>query len=523
MTEPTFPQSEPVPPGVARLTGPLREALEEGMAHQRARRLREAEAAYRRALAEHPEQPDALNLLGALLVRTSGPREGIPHIRRAVELRPDDATFRSNLCSVFMQTGRLDEALKEIEAARIVAPESRDVAMNYAHLLRQLRRGAEAAEQYQRLLAADADYLPALVGLGKTYAELGDRERAAAAFRQAIARRPEDPAAHIELAAVQTFTTDAGEAAQMAALSGKPKIGPLDRVRLLHAAGKVADDLGRYDEAFGHYRTAKGLDRATYDRAMRSAVIDRLTAAFSPALFAAKRGLGDPSARPLFIVGMPRAGALLVERTLVGHPDIVSAGELESITQLALGHPSSGTNGAADQYPESVRDLTAEQARALAGRYLAIVDRVSPKATRVLDRMPHNFEHLGFIALLFPNARIIHCRRDPLDTCVACYVRHFSEGHGYNRDLAHLGHYYREYERLMAHWKSALPLPILELQYEDLVTEPERMSRALVEFTGLAWDERCLRAGELARVQGSVGRWRRYEKHLAPLREALGR
>src|SRR5262245_52389683 len=138
MTEQSFPQSEPVPPGVARLTGALREALEEGMAHQRARRLREAEAAYRRALAEHPEQPDALNLLGTLLVRTSGPREGIPHIRRAVELRPDDATFRSNLCSVFMQTGRLDDALKEIEAARIVAPNSREVAMNYAHLLRQL-------------------------------------------------------------------------------------------------------------------------------------------------------------------------------------------------------------------------------------------------------------------------------------------------------------------------------------------------------------------------------------------------
>jgi tetratricopeptide (TPR) repeat protein len=522
MTEPSFPQSEPVPPGVARLTGPLRDALEEGMAHQRARRLREAEAAYRRALAEHPEQPDALNLLGALLVRTSGAREGIPHIRRAVELRPDDATFRSNLCSVLMQTGRLDDALKEIEAARIVAPESRDVAMNYAHLLRQLGRGAEAAEQYQRLLAADADYLPALVGLGKTYAELGDAERAATAFRQAIARRPEDPAAHIELAAAQTFTVDAGEAEQIAALAGKPKIGPVDRVRLLHAAGKVADDLGRYAEAFSHYRAAKGLDRATYDPAARSAVVDRLIAAFSPALFAAKRGFGDPSARPLFMVGMPRAGELLAERVLVGHPDIVSAGELGSLTQLALGQIG-GANGASAQYPESVDHLTADEALPLSARYLAILGRVSTRAARVLDRMPHNFEHLGFIALLFPNARIIHCRRDPLDTCVACYTRHFTEGHGYNRDLGHLGHYYREYERLMAHWQSVLPVPIFDLQYEDLVTEPERTSRALVEFTGLAWDERCLRTGELARVQGSIGRWRRYEKHLAPLREALRR
>ncbi|HET6221310.1 MAG TPA: sulfotransferase, partial [Dongiaceae bacterium] len=418
MTEQSSPQSEPVPTGVARLTGPLRDALEEGMAHQRARRLHEAEAAYRRALDEHPEQPDALNLLGALLVRTSGPREGIRHIRRAVELRPDDATFRSNLCSVFMQTGRLDEALKEIEAARIVAPESRDVAMNYAHLLRQLGRGAEAAEQYQRLLAADADYLPALVGLGKTYAELGDREQAAATFRQAIARRPEDPAAYIELAAVQSFTADAGEAAQMAALAGKPKLGSQDRVRLLHAAGKVSDDLGRYDQAFGHYRAAKALDRVAYDPATRSAVVDRLIAAFSPALFADKRGFGDPSARPLFIVGMPRAGATLAERILTGHPDIASAGERDSITQLALGQPGAA-NGAANQYPETAPGLTAEQARASAGRYLTMLDRVSPTAARVLDRMPHNFEHLGFIALLFPNARIIRCRRDPLDTCVA--------------------------------------------------------------------------------------------------------
>jgi hypothetical protein len=153
---------------------------------------------------------------------------------------------------------------------------------------------------------------------------------------------------------------------------------------------------------------------------------------------------------------------------------------------------------------------------------------------RITDKMLLNFLHLGLIALLFPQARVIHCRRDPLDTCVSCFFQNF-RGLTFTLDLADLGNYYRDYERLMDHWRRALPLPMFKVVYEDLVASPEDVSRRLIDFCGLPWDERCLRSHESSRpvrtvsklqvrqpiYSSSVGRWRRYESHLGPLREAL--
>ncbi len=180
--------------------------------------------------------------------------------------------------------------------------------------------------------------------------------------------------------------------------------------------------------------------------------------------------------------------------------------------------------------------MDAADARKLAGQYLRVMERAPKGASRCTDKNPHNYEMLGVIALLLPNARIIHCRRDPMDTCVSCFMQNFNDSHGYNSELAVLGQYYREYTALMDYWREALPRSMLELRYEDMVADQEGMSRKLIDFVGLDWDDACLEFFNTERTVStpsrwqvrqpiyntSVKRWKRYETHLDPLKEALG-
>jgi hypothetical protein len=232
---------------------------------------------------------------------------------------------------------------------------------------------------------------------------------------------------------------------------------------------------------------------------------------------------------------MPRSGTTLTEQIISRHPQAAAGEELKDIAQIAVSLGSRGDH--ARNFAKRLSKLTRSETRELAGRYLSTLDRISVNAPRVTDKMPQNFLHLGLIALLFPNARIIHCRRDPLDTCLSCFTMHLKDHHhGYAGDLGTLGSYYREYANLMAHWRKVVPVPIHELQYERLIEFPEEESRKLIDFIGLPWDSACLAPHEsarpirtLSRIQvrqpiyrTSVARWRRYEKHLGPLKAALG-
>jgi len=188
------------------------------------------------------------------------------------------------------------------------------------------------------------------------------------------------------------------------------------------------------------------------------------------------------------------------------------------------------------RFQEVMTALTQGKCEELAARYLTELDRHSRTALRVVDKMPHNFLLLGFIALLFPKARIIHCRRDPMDNCVSCYTHRFNKAHGYSTDMKTLGLYYREYRRLMEHWRKVLPLKMFELDYEEMISDQATMSRRLIDFVGLDWDDACLNFHETERTvrtlsrwqvrqpiyTSSVQRWRKYDEFLGPLKEGLG-
>ena len=250
----------------------------------------------------------------------------------------------------------------------------------------------------------------------------------------------------------------------------------------------------------------------------RDAQVDDIVSTYSPALLSRLRGTGCQSERPVFIVGMHRSGSSLVEQILASHPLVHGAGERRHMARIAA------TLGS---------ETEPDRLEALGETYVgALPDH---GATRVIDKTPGNFERLGLIRLILPKARIIHCHRDPLDSCLSCFKTLFQEGNGYSYDLAELGHYYRSYQRLMDHWREVLPGDVLDVAYEDVVEDLETMARRLVEFCGLPWDDACLEFHETDRpvqtasaaqvrkpiYKTAVGRWRRYESHLNALMKAL--
>jgi len=292
------------------------------------------------------------------------------------------------------------------------------------------------------------------------------------------------------------------------------KISPLEREKLHRACGKIADDLGLYDRAFAHLVAAGQLPAAGDSEAADK--IQRIKETLPPQFYSDRADFANKSQRPIFVFGMPRSGTTLVEQILASHPQVCGAGELRFFAVEAK-----------SLVPDR---LVRAEAQRIAKDYLHLLQAYSSKAARVVDKMPYNFERLWLLALLFPNASFIHCRRDPIATCVSCFV-HFSAC-----ALEALGQSYRQYHDLMDFWRRTLPVTILDVDYEALIQDLEGQSRRLIAHIGLEWNESCLQFHLTKRpvrtpsrrqvgrpvYASSLGSWRRYERHLQPLVEALG-
>jgi len=293
---------------------------------------------------------------------------------------------------------------------------------------------------------------------------------------------------------------------------------------LCYALGKYNDDTRQYDAAFASYERANRLKRqlaGAFDRDEFSRSVDAIIAAHPAEAMRGQAG-GSGSRRPLFIVGMPRSGTSLTEQILASHPEVFGAGELRFWGLQVQKHLSS--------MPSWMHDVPLLQD--IATQYEAELQRHSAAASRVVDKMPGNFLNLGLIHAAFPQARILHTRRNPIDTCLSIYFQGFNNQHTYANDLDDLAFYYREYHRLMAHWRAVLPPEVLlDVPYEELVEDQEGWSRRIIDFIGLEWDERCLDFHETERKVGTASnwqvrqkiyktskeRWRNYEKFVGPL------
>jgi tetratricopeptide (TPR) repeat protein len=320
-----------------------------------------------------------------------------------------------------------------------------------------------------------------------------------------------------------------------------PRAGTLSRDDLatLHfALGNAYEDVGRYDDAFASLLTANRAARSSmdYDETRAREFFARIRAIFTARLMAEKVDFGSPSTLPIFIVGFPRSGTTLTEQILASHPKVHGAGEVGFLAELTA--EAVVSDGGKIAFPESLPRLGAESLRRLGESYVARLGRTDPAAAHVTDKNLGNFGFLGFINLILPRAKIIHVQRDPFDTCLSCFSLRFAgNGSGFIYDLGELGRHYRMYQDMMDHWRQTLsPGAMLEVQYESIVEDLEAEARRMVAYCGLAWDERCLafhqnersvRTASATQVRrriyrSSVQRWRRYEKHLGPLMDALG-
>nr|WP_276510924.1 sulfotransferase [Rhodobium orientis] len=303
-----------------------------------------------------------------------------------------------------------------------------------------------------------------------------------------------------------------------------------------YALGGIEDRAKNFDKAFEYYILANESRsrRRPFDKDQFRRDIDDLIASFTEDVVASLSDAGCESRKPVFVVGLPRSGTTLTEQILSSHSKVYGAGELRRISVIVTAMKALEVPGVA--YPRDVERIVRSTLRKHGEQYLQIAGKRAPEgAERIVDKMPGNILHVGLIGTMFPNATLIHCMRDPMDTAVSCFMQNFKETLSFTTDLGALGLYYRETLRLMEHWKAIFPGRILEVQYEDTIADPETMSRKLIAHAGLEWENQCLDFHKTERTvrtasqwqvrqpiyKTSVEKWRRYEKHLGPLIAAL--
>jgi len=471
-------------------------------------RYTEAEESYRKALAINPRLATAHHNLGITLASHGQFEDAIVHFQRALGMADASVevdfpvSVRCNLSAALAACGRFEGALEVCQEAKKIDADSVTVVSSEAHAYERMGDYERAYETARPLIESDMADTTLILLFSKLAKRVGRNAEATALLEEFLA----DGIANVSV-----------------------------RMDVHGELGRQYEAAGRYDEAFAQYRAANELFPGEFDPALCTKLTDDLISVFSSDFLASASHATLPSGRMVFIVGMPRSGTSLVEQILASHPAVFGAGELKDLTKIAQSIPKALNRQ--QPYPLCMDKLTESQADNLAARYYRMIDKLAPpEARRVTDKMPSNHLHVGLIALLFPEARIIHCTRNPLDTCLSCYQIRFTSVMPFSYDLTNLGYYYREYQRLMRHWHEALGDRILEMNYETVIADQETQSRALVEFCGLQWDERCLRFHELNRFvatasydqvrkplyNSSVGRWKCYESHLEPLRKALG-
>ncbi|RWA72526.1 sulfotransferase [Mesorhizobium sp.] len=507
----------------------LRQALE----LQKAERLLEAEELCLKVLARTPNHPLAFYILGTLGIGFDN-EKALRYFARAVGEEPRNPYYHLSLGEAYLKLSEFTPAIRHFQQALALKPDLVEALCALGDAYKAFDKGEMALPLFEKALKIDRDHPGARLGLPGALASLGRMEEAALHLKEAIERRIAVPAAYNALVHTRKFTEEPPELAAILAELRDLGQMPEGAAALHHAAGKVLNDLRRYKEAMDHFKQGNQAGGQKFDMGSYRRLVDAMIETFTPELVASMAAYGNPSEVPVFIVGMPRSGTTLTEQICASHPDVHGAGELSKLRRIANGIGLKDSPDA--NLGKSVATITPELTKTLAAEHLAYLRERAPHALRIVDKMPHNFELIGLVGVLFPNAHIIHCRRDAIDNCISCFVLQFSEAHSYSADLETLGLYYREYDRLMRHWSKVLPGRIFENQYETLIEDQEEQSRRLIDYLGLPWDDACLRYFErdgsvntFSRWQvrqpiykSSVKRWKNYESEIQPLIESLG-
>ena len=525
---------------------------------------------YRKVLVVAPGYVESISNLGSVLTENEQPEEAVKVLLPLVQSNPNYAEAHCNIATAFLMLEQLDKAEFGFKHALELKPEYPEACIGLARVLQEKRHLTEAlalaervlalvpgkaeahsllggilgesgypekAQQaYARALELDPALISAYLGRGHQRMESGDIAGAEADFRHALGLDAGNLGARLALAQVSKVKEGDENMAALVSEADKLAAMPETKAMPLHfALGKCYEDTKQYDLAFQHYRQGCELKRKriAYSADDTELAGRNIREFFSKENINRLRGEGCDSELPIFVLGMPRSGTTLTETIIASHPMVFGAGELNDILEVANQTRGGETAG----YPLSLQGITQAELKIMGRRYVTGLQTRAPDSPRITDKMPANFNCLGLIHLMLPHAKIVHVKRNPVDTCLSCYTRLFDKSQYQSYDLVEIGRYYRNYAMLMEHWRNVLPAgAFYEVRYEDMVADQEGQARALLDYCGLEWNDACLdfhkterniRTASVTQVRQpiyktSVEKWRHYEKHLGPLLEALG-
>jgi len=499
----------------------------------RLQRWREAAEAYHEVLAIQARDVVTIIKLGNVFLAAQLLTEAIKLYERAVTRLPDNALMHRHLGAALHRMGQTQKAIRCFERSLSLRPDYVGARIDLALVLRQLGRTTEALIQIEKAIELKPDDVDAHISRALTLRQLGQPELALQRLEQLIDLRPNCGSAyyHISLIKPKPELIPIVEK-----LVEDPGLASDDAIHCHFALGNCLNHAKSYDQAFDHYLKANTEQRKTfsYAHSENMQIFDSLTEVYSKDFFQAKRQLGSDSQLPVFIVGIPRSGTTLVEQILSSHAQVHGAGEIEAFAgvNVSISEQLKSVSPA----PQCMSLIDEKIVTKYAAQYLQELELHGPTALRITDKLPGNFTRIGLIKTIFPRAHIIHCQRNPLDNCISLFFHNFAALRC-SFDLAELGQYYLDYQRLMSHWDNLFPGEIFTLQYENLVMDQEKISRKLIDYIGLQWDENCLEFHNNKRVvmspsniqvrqpmyKKSMNRWKAYEKHLQPLIETLQR
>jgi tetratricopeptide (TPR) repeat protein len=498
--------------------------------------LPRAEALLRQRLGAEPLDVAAIRLMAELAARIGRFKDAETLLRRALELAPGFTAARANLAMLFYKQNRTAEAVAELD--RVLENDPNPANRNLmAVALGKIGDYDEALRLYQELAPAFPDHPKLWMSYGHILKTVGRQDESVAAYRHAVAVKPDLGEVWWSLANLKTVRFEETDVAAMeAALAGEPERE--DRLHLHFALGKAYGDRGEAEPSFRHFAAGNALrkEELGHDPDAITLQVDQTIEVLTPDFLAARSGWGDPTPDPIFILGLPRAGSTLVEQILSCHSRIEGTMELPDMPFLAT-REARGLGLHPRDWAHAVTDMDAEKLAALGAEFLERT-RIQRKTGKpfYIDKLPNNWAYAGFIKLILPNAKLIDARRHPLDCCFSNFRQNFAKGQGFTYDLEHIGRYYADYVRAMAHYDRVMPGAVHRVIHERLLDDPEAEIRALLDYLGLPFEEACLefhRSERAVRTASSeqvrrplnregVGQWRPYDEWLGPLKNALG-
>jgi len=496
-----------------------------------------AERLCRNFLKREPRNVAAIRLLAEVGVRLGRFDEAEDLLAYCLDLAPDFHLARHSFANLLFRRLRYREALIEIEKILGAEPNRPMYLLLKAAILAQIGETHAAIEIYDAVSKQYPAEARLHLNRGHALKTVGRQGEAVAAYRTALSMQPDLGEAYWSLSDLKTFEFDDADIVHMRAALERSVADQENFVHLSFALGKALEDKGEFDESYRHYARGNAARRRTvqWDADAHHADIERIARFFGSEFLDSRRGAGNPSPAPIFIVGMPRAGSTLLEQILASHSEVEGTMELPDLMAIARQLRPANGSGHESNYPAAVATLTRADFEALGSRYLERTAVVRSGAPYFIDKMPNNFAHVGLIHLILPNAKILDARRHPMACCFSVFKQLFAQGQAFSYSLDEIGRYYRDYVGLMSHWDSVLPGRVFRIEYEAVVEDTEKQVRRMLDYCGLEFERGCLEFYRTERTirtasseqvrqpiyRSAVDQWRYYEAHLGPLKQSL--